>query len=88
MNLQLPEWLPRSNTVNLLANLKGNQGDLMAVSREMDAVPSPACSPWADSWMDTLPSSPIKPACTGCMVQTMPAYRPYGHAKRCSNCRR
>ena len=35
---RLGSQLHALNTVNLLANLKGNQGDLMAVSREMDAV--------------------------------------------------
>ena len=35
---RLGSQLHALNTVNLLANLKGNQGDLMAVSSEMDAV--------------------------------------------------
>ena len=35
---RLGSQLHALNTVNLLANLKGNQGDLLAVSREMDAV--------------------------------------------------
>jgi methyl-accepting chemotaxis protein len=35
---RLGSQLHALNTVNLLANLKGNQGDLMAVSCEMDAV--------------------------------------------------